>query len=157
MKGILSLIFTFLFNCSINLSTVTGQAVATGHVTAEVVYEVSAVSNTITTFSLKGNDVNADLSQSDQTSLNQGNIKLGAITINSGKGVVCDVIVHPAKLSDSKGNAFIIEPSIDKFSPTDIPLTKSEHTLQISGKARLMNKQASGQYQGTYTIVLAFN
>jgi len=63
MKTIFYLIIIFLFNCSLNLSIVAGQATATGHIAAQVVDEVSAVSKTVSAFNLKNRDLNVGIVQ----------------------------------------------------------------------------------------------
>jgi hypothetical protein len=157
MKTILYLIFAVVFNCSLNLSIVAGQAAATGHISAEVIDEVSAVSKTATAFNLKNKDIKAGIRQSGVQSLNLENLNLGSITINSAKEIVYDVILQPAKLSNARGKSFIIEPTVNMDSPSDLIPEERGRTLQINGKAQLLDKQSPGIYQGTYTIVLAFN
>lgn len=157
MKTIFSLILTLIFICVLNIPKVAGQSVAFGHVSAEVLEEVSAVSKANTAFNLKNNNVNANLAVSGQLSLDPGSLDLGSLTINAGKSIACQVMVQPAKLSDSKGHGFVIEPSIKTNSPEELPLTEGAQTLQINGRARLLKSQATGLYKGTYTIVLAFN
>jgi hypothetical protein len=157
MKTFLSVITVIVYICCSNLSRVNGQALATGHITAEIVNDIKAVSKTVTNFNLINKDAKAELSKSGQMSLNPSNLNLGLLTINSGKGVVCQMVITPAKLSDTKGNSFIIEPNITTNSSTYFSPNQNGETLQISGKAKLQNQQVPGLYQGTYTIIIVFN
>ena len=157
MRTRLFIVFTLFLTCSLNLCKVFGQTVVTGRIFAEVVEKVSASSAAVTDLSLKKKDVNNTLSQPGEVNLNQGVIDLGAIEVRSGKGVVCDVIIEPAKLSDTKGNAFTIDPVIQNSGLTELLPTDGHRTIQLNGTAPLLNQQASGQYQGFYSIVLAFN
>lgn len=157
VRTLLFITFTLVLICPFNHCKLFGQTVVTGHVFAEVVEKVSASSTAVTDFTLKSNEVDTVLSQSGEASLDPKSFDMGAIDVKSSKGVVCDVIIEPAKLSDTKGNGFTIEPAIKNSDLSELLPTNGQRTIQLNGTARLLNQQASGQYQGSYSIVLAFN
>jgi hypothetical protein len=132
---------TMMIAALLTLSTsVIGQTVAIGHATAEVIEAVSASASTISSF---------DLSQDSE------NVKLGAITLFSGRDITCNVVLKAANLSDASGNAFTIEPTVNNNSA--VALANGSNTIQLNGTTNLNNKQASGQYAGSYTVVFAYN
>ena len=121
-------------------TTVFGQTVAIGHATAEVIESVSASASTISSF---------DLSKDAE------NVKLGAITVFSGKDVTCNVVLKSANLSDASGNAFTIEPTVN--NNTAVAMANGSQTIQLNGTTNMNSNQASGQYAGSYTVVFAYN
>ena len=132
---------TMMIAALLTLSTsVIGQTVAIGHATAEVIEAVSASASTISSF---------DLSQDSE------NVKLGAITLFSGRDITCNVVLKAANLSDASGNAFTIEPTVN--NNTAVALANGSNTIQLNGTTNLNNNQASGQYAGSYTVVFAYN
>ncbi|MEI6142533.1 MAG: hypothetical protein WCP85_24870 [Mariniphaga sp.] len=121
-------------------TTVFGQTVAIGHATAEVIESVSASASTISSFEL---------------SKDAENVKLGAITVFSGKDVTCNVVLKSANLSDASGNAFTIEPTVN--NNTAVAMANGAQTIQLNGTTNMNSNQASGQYAGSYTVVFAYN
>lgn len=121
-------------------TTVFGQTVAIGHATAEVIESVSASASTISSF---------DLSKDSE------NVKLGAITLFSGKDIACNVVLKAANLSDASGNAFTIEPTVN--NNTGVAQANGSQTIQLNGTTNMNSNQASGQYAGSYTVVFAYN
>ncbi|MDO9580451.1 MAG: hypothetical protein Q7J06_07775 [Bacteroidales bacterium] len=51
----------------------------------------------------------------------------------------------------------IIEPSATSYGQADAQRTDGNQTLRLTGRARMMQGQASGLYQGSYTMVFAYN
>lgn len=151
MKAIATILFAAAFLVMFTIVSTSAQTVAIGHVTAEVVESVSATSMAIAGFDLKiGNDL-AALSLDEQ----YDNLNLGAIKIKSGNGIACNVVLKAATLSDTKGNGFIIEPTVNNFQGA--AQSTGNETLHLKGNAHLAKGQAAGLYQGTYTMVFAFN
>ncbi len=121
-------------------TSVFGQTVAIGHATAEVIESVSASASTISNF---------DLTKDSE------NVKLGAITLFSGKDIACNVVLKAANLADASGNAFTIEPTVS--NNTGVAQANGSQTIQLNGTTNMDNNQASGQYAGSYTVVFAYN
>ena len=130
------------------------QTVAIGHVSAEVVESVSASSQAITDFNIL-NDNTAAQTEGDDYRFED--IDLGKFNINSGEAVACNIVINPANLSDANGNGLTIEPSATSSAQAGAQHTDGNQTLQLQGKARVMKGQASGLYQGSYTMVFAYN
>jgi hypothetical protein len=123
-------------------TSVFGQTVAIGHATAEVIESVSASASTISSF---------DLSKDAET------VKLGVITVFSGKDITCNVVLKAANLSDASGNAFTIDPTINNDPNTAVAQANGAQTIQLNGTTNMNSNQASGQYAGSYTVVFAYN
>ncbi|MDP2856255.1 MAG: hypothetical protein Q8N90_04055 [bacterium] len=155
MKAVLAILFAAALQSMFAMVNVCAQAVAIGYVSAEIVESVSASSLAITGFDMKNeNNLTA---QSEPAGWNYENVNLGEIKINSGMGVACNVVMKPATLSDTNGNGFTIEPSATNYGQTDAQRTDGNQTLIMTGRARMMQGQASGLYQGSYTMVFAYN
>ena len=134
---------TMMIAALLTLTTsVFGQTVAIGHATAEVIESVSASASTISSF---------DLSKDSE------NVKLGAITVFSGKDITCNVVLKAANLSDASGNAFTIEPTVNNDTNTSVAQANGSQTIQLNGTTNMNSNQAAGQYAGSYTIVFAYN
>lgn len=134
---------TMMIAALLTLTTsVFGQTVAIGHVSAEVIEGVSASASTISSF---------DLSKDSET------VKLGAITVFSGKDITCNVVLKAANLSDASGNAFTIEPTVNNDPNTAVAQANGAQTIQLNGTTNMNSNQASGQYAGSYTVVFAYN
>ncbi|MDO9578962.1 MAG: hypothetical protein Q7J06_00090 [Bacteroidales bacterium] len=155
MKTFLAILLAAALQSMFAMVNVCAQAVAIGHVSAEIVESVSASSHAITGFDLK--NLSIQTAQSEQTGWNYENVNLGEIKINSGMGVACNVVMKPATLSDTNGNGFTIEPSATSYGQADAQRTDGNQTLRLTGRARMMQGQASGLYQGSYTMVFAYN
>lgn len=157
MKTISTLIIASLLTLTMSgFRVCTSQTVAVGHVSAEVVESVSASSSVITSFEI-GAVTAGDTRQLEQTYLNSETIDLGAITINSGKDITCNVVVKPATLSDAAGNGFTIAPSVQNNTFASAAQPNGSLKMELGGKVNMARNQASGLYQGSYTVVFAYN
>ena len=156
MKTLLILIFAAVFTLLFAEPKVSSQTIAIGHVTAEVIESVSASSNAITSFEL-ATIAESDARQLEQSYLTSENVNLGAITLHSGKNISCNVVVKTASLIDSEGNGFTLEPLVNNNSYASGAKADGSQTIQLAGKANRSNSQASGLYQGSYTVVFAYN
>lgn len=157
MKTISTLIFAAILTLTLTESKVcSSQTVAIGHVSAEVVESVSVTSKAITSFEI-GAITESDTKQLEQTYLASETIDLGAITLYSGRNIICNVVVKPASLSDSAGNGFSLEPTIKNNSFASVGKADGSQTIRLDGKANMTRSQASGLYQGSYTVVFAYN
>jgi hypothetical protein len=142
MKAITSLIFvTVLIMGLAGTKVCSGQTVAIGHVSAEVIESVSASTQAVTDLSIG----------------TTGTVDLGAMTVNSGSNVTVNVVVKSATLSDSQGNGFTLDPAVTNSNPTAVAQENGSQTIRLNGTANLADDQASGLYQGSYTVVFAYN
>lgn len=152
MRATILLTVILFFALNVGKDKVNAQVVAVGHAFAEVVESVSAASATITDFEL----VKAD-SEATGDSLTTGMLNLGAITINTGKNITCNIVLLSSPVTDDRGNAFTIDTTVQN------PLLSSEvkstgvQTIKLGANANLSNDQASGLYEGSYTVVFAYN
>lgn len=153
MRTIITLVFASMLTLSLaGLKVCSGQTIAIGHVSAEVIESVSASSKAITSFEIgttKANDT--------ATNTTSERINLGAITVNSGNNITCNVVMKPATLSDSLGNGFTLEPTVNNNTLASATQQNGSQTVQLGGKANMASDQASGLYQGSYTVVFAYN
>lgn len=157
MKPKFAILFLVMLLCTINVAKVSGQVVAVGHVTAEVVESVSASSKAVTGFNLKSNGINSQSASAELGSLTPEAVSLGTITISSGANVACNLVVHAAALSDTKGHGFNIDTTMNTTNQSYTGRADGTQTLQINGTAQIASGQASGLYKGTYTMVFAYN
>ena len=157
MKTISALIFAAILTLTLAGSKVcSGQIVAIGHVTAEVIESVSAASEVITNFEI-GNITSNELKTMKSSDLTSKPINLGTITVNSGRNITCNVVVKNASLSDTAGNGFTLEPTVKNSSLALAAQSNGSQTIQLDGKANIASSQTSGLYQGSYTVVIAYN
>ena len=129
-----------------NTKTCCAQTVASGHVTAEVIESISTVSQAVTSFALETNSVSTPTT-----------VDLGAVTINSGSNVTCNVVLKQAALTNAQGISFTCDPNLNNSQLASVAQTNGSQTLQLSGTANLAASQASGLYQGSYAVVFAYN
>jgi hypothetical protein len=155
MKPTFALFYFVMLICTITAAKVSGQVVAIGHATAEVVESVSASSKAVTGFNL--NNTTNGTALNDKVNFSTERLNLGSITINSGTNVACNLVIKSARLSDASGNNFMIDPAMNTQDQGDAARADGTQTLQINGTARMLSGQASGLYQGTYTMVFAYN
>lgn len=155
-KRTITLFFTILFLCTLIETNVHGQARVTGHITAEVIEPVHAVSLIITGYDL---NIKTGKEQSDQPFefINSEILNMGSITIKSAEGIACNIQLKKATISDKKGNSFTIEPT---SLTSGSPITQREdgsQALSLRGTALMIKGLSSGQYQGMYTLVVDYN
>lgn len=151
MKAAIVLFIAIFFGLTIVERKANGQTVAIGHVSAEIVESISAASAAITDFEF--------LRASEE--LTEGfaaeTLDLGAITLFSGKDMACEVVLKPAALNDPQGNEFTIEPGLTNETTDPSISSNGSTTFQLGGKTHLADGQASGLYEGTYTVIFAYN
>ena len=145
------LIIATLFTWILTGSKVCSQIVAIGHVSAEIVESVSASSAAITNFEL------IKATENTPTDLTSETLNLGAITIFSGKDITCNVVLKPASLSDSAGNGFTIDPAIQNNLFASATRPNGSQTIKLGGTTNRTSSQASGLYEGSYTVIFAYN
>ncbi len=150
MKTIFYIVCYLILSCTV-ITEVRSQAVATGHVSAEIVESVSASAQTVSEFNIK-NSVN----YGKAASVEEAALDLGTMTIYTGKDVIFSFLMQATRLQDLKGNGFGIDPS---FSLQNNSTGKQEGTriMRISGTPLLESDQRSGIYRGNYTMTIAYN
>jgi len=151
MKAAGILIIALFFIITLGSTKVKGQTVAIGHVFAEVVESVSASSAAITDF---------EFSKSEHTisnDLSTESLNLGAITINTGRNITCNIVLTPASLSDDEGNSFTIDPTVKNGLLSSSTTPNGIQTIQLGAAPRISDSQASGAYEGSYTVIFAYN
>lgn len=156
MKTTTTLIFASFLALTFSVSNVYSQLVAIGHVSAEVVESVSAASAIVTNFKI-GSATDNESKSLELAYLNSESIDLGAITIQSGKDIACNVVLKQASVSDALGNSFTLDPSLKSDSASQASISNGSQTIQLDGKANLSDNQASGLYQGSCTVIFAYN
>jgi hypothetical protein len=99
----------------------------------------------------------SDARQLEKSYMTSGIVNLGAVTLNSGRNITCNVLVKATSLYDSAGNSFTLEPTVKNNSNISAAKTDGSQTIQLDGKTNKSSRQASGLYEGSYTIVFAYN
>ena len=151
MKTTVALCIALFFISTLGGSKAIAQTVAIGHVSAEIVESVSAASAAITDFELAKSTGNIAINQLSET------LNLGTITINSGKDITCNVVLKPATLSDSQGNGFTIDPAIQNDQIAATAGSNGATTIQLGGTTNRTDSHDSNLYEGSYTVVFAYN
>jgi len=119
-------------------SKANGQGVANGQVFAQIVSGASISSNAITQFSINSANNGAELD-------------LGKITINTSGTSLCDIMIEPATITKKDGDFLILSTN----AITSHKDKTNNLTLDLSGDTIL--KGESGNYQGSYNVILAYN
>ena len=146
MKTIYSLVFAVAFLFGLGGTTLCkGQAVAIGHVSAEIIESVSASSQAAT------NLIIGTTSASTST-----NVNLRTMTVNSGNCTV-NVVVKSATLSNSQGSSFPIDPTINNNTLASVEKSNDVQTIQLTGTANPATDLISGHYRVSYSVVFAYN
>jgi len=143
--------------CSLFILNVSGQTVAVGHISAEVVDAVVASSSASTDFDLNYSNSGINTKEFYNAARITENVSLGSIHISSGKNIACNLTVNTAKLVDEKGNGFSVEPIANYNGKSDSQRVEGSQTIELAGLAMLNSNQASGLYHGSYTLVFAYN
>ena len=152
MKAIGIIIIAVFFTLVLGETKVKGQTVAIGHVFAEVVESVSASSAAIHDFELSKT---ADLATTEENLSEK--LNLGAITINTGRNITCNIVLTPASLSDAEGNSFTIDTDV-KNEMLSAPVSSNGiQTIRLGATPNISQDQASGFYEGSYSVIFAYN
>ena len=133
-----------------------GQVSVTARAFAEVVESVSVRSNAVTSFEISNTpDLSSDMAA--EGTFTHNNVNLGEVKISSGSNVGCNLIITPAKVSNESGDNFNFNPIASNSSIGDSNLKNGNQTIALTGSATLKQAQSSGNYQGTYSIIVAYN
>lgn len=135
---ILTLISVLLFAISAQ-----AQLTVVGHVVAEVIDGASLSSDAITEFSINSAESSQDLD-------------LGKITIKTGSSSSCDIMLKTATLTNRVGESLTLDAAATNFFQLKENPYGNNRTLALIGNTTT-TKENRGTYQGSYTIVLAYN
>jgi len=132
------------------------QVVVTGHVTAEIVDAASISPQGIYALEIdKTPDFTDELQYDD--------VLLGEVTVRSGSDVSCNIVVKAATVSGSEGELLTMETSLNQRvgeesrKLSELHHTDGDQTLQLTGNVNTLREQRSGLYEGSYTVVFAYN
>lgn len=152
----LTIIFAAMIHLVLSGLDGNSQTVAIGHVTAEVIESISAASKTINNLEL------ATMTEAGEKVLNQSTsgsdeLNLGLITLNSGSAITCNVVMKSAEVSDGLGNGFTIEPTVANATFASAASSNGSQSIKLSASTNRSSEQAGGLYEGSYTVVFAYN
>jgi len=133
-----------------------GQVSVTGRVFAEVVESVSVKSNAITSFEIS-NTPSVQNEDNSTVGNNNANVNLGEIVISSGSNVGCNLVITPATFSNTSGENLSINPAPANELKNHNNLTNGNQTVALKGTAVIKQNQEPAKYQGTYSVILAYN
>lgn len=151
MKAGRVLMIAVFFILILGSTKVNGQTLAVGRVFAEVVESVSASSATISNFEI------AKSTETFSASVPTETLNLGAITIHTGNNITCNIVLTPASLKDEEGNSFTIDPAV-KNEMLSAPVSSNGiQTIQLGATPAIPYDQAIGNYEGSYTVIFAYN
>ena len=146
MKTLLAFIVIFTLTNLFTVNNASAQTVAIGHVSAEIVEAVSVSSQAVT-----------NLAIGNASTTNSESLNLGNITVNSGNSVACNLVLKPATVSNTNGSSFTIETSANNSLLANSQSTIGNNRLSLTGNTNIEQGQHAGLYQGSYTIVFAYN
>ncbi len=141
--------------CLTIVSPLMSQVVVTGHITAEIVDAASISSASV-------NEMEFTRSQGLEEQENYETVLLGEFFVHSGTDVAWDVVIRPASLTACCGECMTLETSLEKCAANagETPChqqTDADQTLHLNGNVNVLREQPSGLYQGSYTVILAYN
>lgn len=142
-----SYLYSLMAICSVFLFTskTSAQVSVIGHAVAEVVEIASIHSDAITELSINTSSPNIN-----------NDLDLGTITVKSGSSSSCDIMVIPATLVNKAGASLTLEAAANNLPKESSTKLNNNRTLALTGNTAIPKGQA-GVYQGSYTIVLAYN
>lgn len=151
MKAGRVLIIAVFLILTLGNTKVKAQTVAVGRVFAEVVESVSASSATNTNFELSRS------TDAVSASVSSKSLNLGAITITTGKDITCNIVLTPASLKNGEGHSFTIDPAVKNEMPSAPASSSGVQTIQLGATPAIPYDQAIGNYEGSYTVIFAYN
>lgn len=131
--------------CSVLLFSpkASGQRLAIAQASAQIVEGTSISSNTVNSLSINTSD-------------NSTNIDLGQLMIKAGSSSSCEIVIKPATLTNNSGASLTMETAAIDFQELANKASSNNRILALSGNTSKI-KGETGTYQGSYTIVLAYN
>ena len=152
-----ALFLSIVFAVGMFLQETAAQVVAIGHISAEVVESVSASSKMTLNFNLESVSNGSHTMQMSASRMNTTRLDMGEVELNSGRSIACNVMMKASTLSDNRGNQFTIEPTTSFTGNQDTNRADGSQNIHLTGKAMLDQNQANGLYQGSYTMIFAYN
>ncbi len=142
-------IIAVLFLSTVIMNGVLAQTVVIGHISAEVVESVSVKSSSVTDFEFENHRQPGG--EEDMV-----NMDLGEMKVRSGEGVSFNVVMKPAVLSNLEGDVFTMDTTL---SDSELPENRSEGntSVRLAASSPVQQTMKSGLYEGSYTIVIAYN
>lgn len=147
-RGLIIIVFFIL---TLGITKGNAQIVAVGRAFAEVVESVSASSATISNFEISKSTDAID------ASLQKDSLHLGALTIHTGRNITCNIVLTPVLLKDDSGNSLILEPAVKNEMPASPVSPNGIQTIQLGATPVVPYDQAVGNYEGSYTVIFAYN
>jgi len=158
LKQTIAISFMILLLCTGIMADVCGQTiVAVGHISAEVIESVHTSSAIVTGFDLKNDQIKTGSIQNNKSDWDSETVNLGAVTINSGESIVCNIKLCETTLSDNHGNSFTINTTTTTSGRPDTLRADGSQIIQLNCTAHLTHGLASGKYQGSYTLDVLYN
>ena len=141
--------------CLTIVSPLMSQVVVTGHITAEIVDAASISSASV-------NEMEFTRSQDSDEQENDEPVLLGEFFVHSGTDVAWDVVIKPASLTVFSGESLTLDTSLERSAANagETPGNQqkdADQTLLLNGNVNILREQPSGLYQGSYTVILAYN
>ncbi|HOG26008.1 MAG TPA: hypothetical protein PLM86_07465 [Bacteroidales bacterium] len=141
--------------CLTIVSPLMSQVVVTGHITAEIVDAASISSASV-------NEMEFTRSQDSDEQENDEPVLLGEFLVHSGTDVAWDVVIKPASLTVFSGESLTLDTSLERSAANagETPGNQqkdADQTLLLNGNVNILREQPSGLYQGSYTVILAYN
>ena len=152
-----ALFLSIVFAMGMSMQEAAAQIVAIGHISAEVVESVSASSKMTLNFNLASVSNGSHTMQMSASRMNTERLDMGEVELNSGRSIACNVIMKASTLSDNMGNQFTIEPTTSISGRQDTNRADGSQNIHLTAKAMFDQNQANGLYQGSYTMIFAYN
>jgi len=152
-----ALFLSIVIVSGIYLQEAAAQTVAIGHITAEVVESVSASSRILSNFNLDNVSNGTNTMKMSPSKMNTRRVEMGDVELKSGNSIACNVMMKAATLTDDRGDQFTIEPTTSLSGRQDTNRADGSQNLHLTGKAMMDQNQANGLYQGSYTMIFAYN
>ena len=121
------------------------QITVTGHVTAEVVEAVSAISGTKNLLTLQQNTT-------------PENLDLGSFALSGGSSAICSVVVNTTRLTSEDGNRVPFSADPEMVSNNGIMNDEGTRVFNFNGNVdREILNSGDKKYAGSYNVVFAYN
>lgn len=144
MKKILYTLAAIMAMSLLSVADMLAQSVVTARATAEIIDAVTLYADAVTDFDITNSQDVQDFS-------------MGAVKLNTSRAITYNVVVKPAVLNSDSGNSFTVQPTVAAIDQTNSAVSPSHSTLNITGNAREIQEQKPGNYQGSYSVVFAYN
>lgn len=144
MKKILYTLATIITISLLSATDMLAQSAVTARATAEIIDAVTLYADAVTDFEITNSPDAQDFS-------------MGAVKLNTSRAITYNVVVMPAVLNSDNGSSFTVQPSVAAIDHTNSAVSPGHSTLNITGNTREIQEQKPGNYQGSYSVVFAYN